>query len=46
VKAVDAPTIEEEDKLRRGLECYKIKASQFDTLREEIDQLKQLIESE
>jgi integrase len=43
MKAVDFLTISAENKLRREVEHYKVKASQFDSLREEIDQLKEMI---
>jgi integrase len=43
VKAVDYLTISAENKLRREVEHYKVKASQFDSLRAEIDQLKEMI---
>ena len=43
VGIIDALTINEENKLRREVEHYKVKASQFDSLRAEIDQLKELI---
>jgi hypothetical protein len=43
VGVTDAITIAEENKLRREVEHYKVKASQFDSLKAEIDQLKELI---
>jgi integrase len=43
VGITDAITIAEENKLRREVEHYKVKASQFDSLKAEIDQLKELI---
>jgi integrase len=43
LKAVDSVTINEEHKLRHELEHYKIKASQFDELRAEIDGLKEAL---
>jgi signal-transduction protein with cAMP-binding, CBS, and nucleotidyltransferase domain len=43
IGVIDALTINEENKLRREVEHYKVKDSQFDSLRAEIDQLKELI---
>jgi hypothetical protein len=43
VGVIDALTINEEHKLRREVEHYKARASQFDSLRAEIDQLKEMI---
>lgn len=43
VGIIDALTINEEYKLRREIEHYRVKASQFDSLRAEIDQLKEMI---
>lgn len=43
VGIIDALTINEEHKLRREVEHYKVKASQFDSLKSEIDQLKEMI---
>jgi integrase len=41
---IDAlPPLDESQKLRREVEHYKVKASQFETLRAEIDQIKALI---
>lgn len=45
VDIIDQLTINEEHKLRREVEHYKVKASQFDSLRAEIDELKELIGS-
>jgi integrase len=43
IKCVDCLTINAENRLRREVEHYKVKASQFDSLRAEIDQLKEMI---
>ncbi len=43
VGVIDALTVNEEHKLRREVEHYKVKASQFDSLKAEIDQLRELI---
>jgi integrase len=43
VKAIDFLTIDDSNKLRREVEHYKVKSSQFEELRKEIDQLKGLI---
>jgi integrase len=43
VKAIDYLTIDDLNKLRREVEHYKVKASQFDSLKAEIDQLKEMI---
>ena len=43
IKCVDCLTINAENRLRREVEHYKVKASQFDSLRAEIDELKELI---
>jgi hypothetical protein len=43
VKCVDYLTINAENRLRREVEHYKVKASQFDILRAEIDGLKEAI---
>ena len=43
LKCVDMLTVNQEHKLRRELEHYKVKASQFDSLKAEIDQLRGLI---
>jgi integrase len=43
VKAIDFLTIDDSNKLRREVDHYKVKASQFDSLRAEIDQLKEMI---
>jgi integrase len=42
-KAIDFLTIDDSNKLRREVEHYKVKASQFEELRAEIDQLRGLI---
>jgi integrase len=43
IGVIDALTVNEEHKLRREVEHYKVKASQFDSLKAEIDELKELI---
>ena len=43
VGIIDQLTIDESQRLKREVEHYKVKASQFDSLRAEIDQLKELI---
>jgi hypothetical protein len=43
VGIIDALTINEEHRLRHEVEHYKVKASQFDQLKKEIDDLKELI---
>jgi site-specific recombinase XerD len=43
VGIIDQLTIDESNKLRREVEHYKVKASQFDQLKQEIDSLKELI---
>jgi hypothetical protein len=43
IGAIDQLTINEEHKLRREVEHYKVKASQFDSLRAEIDSLREMI---
>lgn len=43
VGVIDALTINEEHKLRCEVEHYKVKAFQFDSLKAEIDQLRELI---
>ncbi len=45
IKAIDFLTIDDSNKLRREVQHYKVKASQFDSLRAEIDELKELIGS-
>lgn len=40
---MDTLTIDDSQRLKREVEHYKVKASQFDSLRAEIDQLKELI---
>ena len=40
---IDQLTVDESNRLKREVEHYKVKASQFDSLRAEIDQLKELI---
>jgi integrase len=44
IKAIDYLTIDDSNKLRREVEHYKVKASQFDSLRAEIDQIKELLD--
>ena len=43
IGVINQLTINEENKLRREVEHYKVKASQFDQLKQEIDSLKELI---
>jgi integrase len=43
IKCVDCLTINAENRLRREMEHYKVKASQFDSLRAEIDNIKALM---
>jgi integrase len=45
LKVVDNLTIDPANRLRREVEHYKVKASQFDSLRAEIDQLKEIVRS-
>jgi hypothetical protein len=40
---IDQLTVDESNRLKKEVEHYKVKASQFDSLRAEIDQLKELI---
>jgi hypothetical protein len=43
IGVIDQLTINESHRLKREIEHYKVKASQFDSLRAEIDQLKEMI---
>jgi hypothetical protein len=43
IGVIDQLTIDESHRLKREVEHYKVKASQFDSLRAEIDELKGLI---
>jgi site-specific recombinase XerD len=43
IGVIDQLTINESYRLKREIEHYKVKASQFDSLRAEIDQLKEMI---
>jgi hypothetical protein len=41
-KAINFLTIDDSNKLRREVEHYKVKASQFDELKKEIDSLREI----